>query len=271
MMKKITVAVVLLVAFVALSLKPVETYTTKPDEFGMKYSEVMVPTHDGLKLKAWVFRTEKRSGEVVLISHDGNGNMENMIETASYFLSMGINVITYDYRGFGESDDFKINNKFYMYAQFEKDIDAMIKYAKNMSSMTRVYLYGKGMGGGLSLAKGATSRGISKIIADSPYDDLNSLQQRMATQGEEIMIPLAYNKETIEPRYALATKDAKVKRYLVINGSEDLVCNKKVVKGLQKIQKDILDVHTVKGAHYKTTFSIDKAAYFEAVKTFLQE
>ena len=60
MMKKISIAFVLLIAIVAMSLKPVSTYTTKPDEFGMKYQEVTVKTADEVNLKAWVFRPEKK-------------------------------------------------------------------------------------------------------------------------------------------------------------------------------------------------------------------
>lgn len=270
-MNKLRIIALLILTITILALKPSSTYDTKPDEFGITYQEVSFETVDGVNLKGWVYRPETRSGEVVVISHDGDGNMQKTIEVASYFLSMGINVLTYDYRGYGESDAFKINEKFYIYAQFEKDLDAAIKFARNMHSITRVYLYGKGMGAGLSLAVGASSRGVNKVIADSPYDDLNSLQQKISeVKGEEVMIPLAYDKESLEPFYALATKDAKVKTYLLISGSEDPVCDKKLIKKLEKIQKDLTTTYVVKDAGYQQTFSKDKAGYFEAIKSFLK-
>ena len=136
------------VILVVTALKPEPKFAASPADFGMKYRDVEFKTSDGLTLKGWYFNPKNQSGTVVVISHDGDENMAKMIELASYFTTLGVNVLTYDYRGYGNSDAFQINNKFFIYGQFEKDLQAAIDFArKGCGTISQVFLYGKGMGG----------------------------------------------------------------------------------------------------------------------------
>jgi dienelactone hydrolase len=253
-------------------LKPKKTYDISPADFGLKYKEYEIETKDNYKLKAWLFLPPRTSGTTVIICHDGEGNMQKTIEKAGFFMSMGYKVLTYDYRGFGESDDFDINEKFFIYAQFQKDLDAVIDFADNQANNTRVYLYGKGMGAGLSLATGANSRKVQKVIADSPYKDLISLQAKFKTaKSEDILIPLAYDKNLIDPAVGLANKEAKLKKYLIIYGGDDEIYDKSDMKDLSKIQKDNTELEEIKKADYSSTYSNDKTAYFKIIEDFLSK
>jgi len=258
-------------SIVFFALKPEKEYSVTPAEFGVKYRDVTFETKDGLTLKAWFFSPKKKSGTVIVISHDGDGNMSSMIEMASYFTSAGFNVLTYDYRGYGGSAAFKINNKFVVYPQFAKDLDAAINYVHKSHGITRVFLYGKGIGAALSIGACSGRRDVQKVIADSPYSDLNSYQKALKEiKGEDVMIPLAYDKLLLEPKYALAGKFAKTSKYLLINGGNDKIFTTKKMKALAKINKTNVSIHSVKKATYSTTFSQDKDAYFEAIKSFVK-
>jgi len=271
MKKLLIIFLIASLSIIFYALKPEKEYSVTPAEFGVKYRDVTFDTKDGLTLKGWFFSPKKKSGTVIVISNDGEGNMSSMIEMASYFTSAGYNVLTYDYRGYGGSGPFKINNKFVVYPQFAKDLDAAINYAHKSYNITRVFLYGKGIGAALSIGACSGRRDVQKVIADSPYSDLNSYQKALKTiKDEEVMIPLAYDKLLLEPIYALAGKYAKTSKYLLVNGGDDKIFTTKKMKALQKVNKTNVEIHTVKKALYSTTFSNDKAAYFEAVKTFLK-
>lgn len=271
MRKFFVLFVIVSISAISISLKPEKEYSVTPAEFGVKYREVSFDTKDGVKIKGWFFSPAKKSGTVVVISHDGEGNMASMIETASYFTSAGFNVLTYDYRGFGASGDFKINNKFVVYPQFAKDLDAAIDFAHKSYGITRVFLYGKGVGAALSIGACSGRRDVQKVIADSPYKDLNTFQKDMkAIKGVDVLIPLAYDKLLLDPVSALGGKYAKTSKYLLINGGDDLVFTTKKMKALQKINKTNVEVFTVKKAVYATTFSNDKSAYFERIKEFVK-
>ena len=262
---------IVLVGTFLISLKPESKFEVTPAEFGLKYRDVEFKTADGLTLKGWYFNPKTQSGTVVILSHDGEGNMAKMIELASYFTTLGVNVLTYDYRGFGSSDVFEINQKFFIYGQFEKDLTAAVDFTKKLNGISQVFLYGKGMGAGLSIGVGAARRDVMKVIADCPYTNLNDFQKKYKeVKGEDILIPLAFNKEMLEPQYALAGKFANLTKFLFVYGDKDLLYTTKDMKELAKINKDQTETYVVKGADYSSTFSTNKEAYFEQIKAFIK-
>ena len=49
---------------------------------------------------------------------------------------MGYKVVTYDYRGFGESSEFEIDNNMYIYPHFQDDMKAMIDFCRQQFVQT---------------------------------------------------------------------------------------------------------------------------------------
>ncbi|NVN95730.1 MAG: alpha/beta hydrolase [Bacteroidetes bacterium] len=263
-------AVILLTSTSLFALKPQKEYKVLPDEFGLAYDKLTIPTKDNMQLAAWLFKAPSESKKVIILSYNGEGNMSKMIEMASQFLTLGYNVITYDYRGYGESSEFKINNNFYMYAQFEKDLNAVIDYTrKYYSKFRQLDLYGQGMGAGLSIAIGCNRSEVNKIIADSPYNTLESVQKRIKEiKNEDVMIPLAFDKYLIEPEYAVAERGKNVAGILIIWGEKEEICAQKDVRVLRKLAKCPTTDYKVLGATAENTFSINKPKYLEELKNF---
>jgi len=271
---KRNVVILMIFGFVmqVFSLDPVREYAYQPSDFGLSYEEVVITTDDNLKLKGWLFSPKTPSFRMVIVSHDGEGNMSNMIEVASQFTSLGFNVLTYDYRGYGESDDFEINTNFYIYAQFEKDLNAAIDYVRRYHSKNRnINLYGIGIGASLSLSIGAVrSDQLSKIIADSPYLTLEDVKSDIKKHyDKDVMLPLGFDKLLLEPKHALAARGASLNGILVIAGDKEPVYSVKVAREIAKIRSKISSVFVVKGATKETTFSTDKNEYFKQIKNFL--
>ncbi|MFZ4400022.1 MAG: alpha/beta hydrolase [Bacteroidales bacterium] len=252
------------------ALKPEKEYKVLPAEFGLVYEKLSIPTKDNMQLAAWFYKAPSESKKLVIISANGDGNMSKMIEMASQFLTLGYNVITYDYRGYGESSDFKINQNFYIYAQFEKDLNAVIDYSRKYYSKYRqLDLYGQGMGAGLSIAIGCNRSEVNKIIADSPYNTLEGVQKRIKeVNNQDVMIPLAFDKYLLEPEYAVAERGKNVSGILIIWGEKEEVCAQKDVRVLRKLAKCPTDDYKVIGGTADNTFSINKAKYLEALKNF---
>lgn len=73
-----------------------------PEAFGMAYRSVAIATDDGETLHGWwVPRVDARG--TLLFSHGNAGNISHRIETLRQFHDLGLNVLMYDYRGYGES------------------------------------------------------------------------------------------------------------------------------------------------------------------------
>jgi hypothetical protein len=87
----------------------------------------------------------------------------------------------------------------------------------------------------------------------------------------DVLMPLGYNKVTMEPRYALEEKGSQLTGVLFIAGELNDLYTPKSIKELSKIKSGISTVYVAKTASVLTeNFSIDKGAYFEAIKKFLK-
>jgi len=273
-MKRGMFALSFFVVFVAGALNPVREYSTTPADYGLNYEEVTFKTSDNLKLYGWLFKPSQDNFKIIIMSHDGDGNMANFIELASYFVSLGYSVLTYDYRGYGKSQDFNINPDFYIYAQFEKDLNGAIDYIKKFHPRTRnIILYGKGIGAALSIAVGATRcNDVSRIIADSPYSTLEDVQKLLKEKkGKEVKMPLGYDKNMLEPVFALEAKGASLAGVLIIYGNNDPIYNETMMKKIAKARSSVVQLQGIKNATYETTFTVSKEQYQSLLKKFLSK
>jgi len=263
----------LLFASGIFALNPKREYAAKPGDFGLDYEEVTIVTSDNLNLKGWLYKPAETSYKMIILSGTGDGNMADMIEIASNFVTLGYNVLTYDYRGYGESEDFKINNNFFIYAQFEKDLNAAIDYSRKYHSKMKVLnLWGKEVGAGLAIAVGCNRKEIFQVIADSPYSTLEGIKKNFKDLGgKDVLLPLGFNKYMIEPYYALEKYGTSLYGVLFIVGDLELIYSVAEIKNLAKVQKNRSSVIVVKGANASETFSKDKNKYFENIRDFLKE
>jgi hypothetical protein len=268
------VAGMLLLISKSYGLHPSRDYSATPSDFGMNYEEVNIQTEDKLILKGWFFNNKQTPAKAIIISDDGEGNMADMMEIASNFISLGYNVLTYDYRGYGKSADFQINPNFYIYSQFEKDLNAAIDFVKKYHSACKsVHLYGLGIGAGLALSVGANRPEITKVVADAPYLTFEFIQKQIKDiKGIDVLLPMGYNKVTMEPKYALEEKGNQLTGILLITGENNEVYSTKSIKEISKIKGGISSVYIVKGASNTITenFAMNKSAYFEEIRKFLK-
>jgi uncharacterized protein len=274
-MRKILFSIFMML-FVAsgYSLNPSRTYAAKPGDFGLEYEEVSITTSDNLILKGWLYKPQQPTLKMIILSGSGDGNMADLIEIASNFVTLGFNVLTYDYRGYGESADFTINNNFFIYAQFEKDLNGAIDYVRKYhSKMKIVDLWGKQVGAGLSLSVACNRKKdeIFQVIADSPYATLEGIKKNIKDySGKEVLLPLGFNKYMLEPYYALESKGTMIYNALLIAGETEAVYSVSVMKELNKVQKTRTQTIIIKGVNSAETFSTNKNKYFEDIRTFLK-
>jgi len=275
MKNKLAAIPLVLACMVLMGLNPVKEYEMTPKDVDLNYEEVTIPTDDGAQLKGWYYPaiSKKASYKIVIISDDGEGNMADQIEIASKFLTLGFHVLSFDYRGYGESSEFAVKKKFFIHTQFEKDLRGAVKFVRETySTLTKISLYGQGIGAGLSICVGANDPKIRFVIADSPYTYFDETSKMMASAGEDKMFPMAYDKIGMEPKYCLESQtdmDKYKTKILYICGGKDPVFNAKLMKGLQKLRPARTTIYTVKTATRANTFSSDKEAYYEALKNFV--
>jgi len=253
-------------ASTAFALNPSRTYKQLPDKYNMKYEAHTVTTSDGAKLHAWSIKSKTKSSKYILISHNGEGNMGDYLRRVDQFTSIGYNVVTFDYRGYGKSSSFKIDRKMQIYPHFQDDFKAMVDFTRKLSPTFDAY--GWGIGGGLALGVGWNRREIRKIIADTPFLSMEDLESRFAPSGKNpSKVTAAGYKKANEPVHALAKPPAGTKSVKILVGSKDAKYKKADMQKIASKKSKNASVSVIKGGDGKDNSK--SSSYFTTIKTFL--
>lgn len=201
-MKKILISIVVFL-FVSnvYALRPDSTYLIKPSACGLMYKEYKVKTIDGYTLNVWFcpaqsklpadslkFYYEKKTTvrpyvidsakKPTIIICDGDaGNMFPNASLAYYYCISGFNVIIFDWRGFGESQHFPIDNNYLVYPEFIIDYNAIIDFAKQIETVdsNRIGVFGYSTGAFLSFAIASQRPEIKALVARGIFTDYKSV------------------------------------------------------------------------------------------------
>lgn len=253
------------------ALNPSRTYAQLPDSYGMSYEVVKVKTIDGLELNTWHFKTPGNKGRLVLIAHNGEGNMADYISRVSAFTELGYSVVTFDYRGYGESSEFEIDPNMYIYPHFQDDMAAMIDYCTQNISST-LSIYGWGIGAGLGLGIGYNRPGVKQIIADTPFLSMEDLDKRFYAWDEPMEVPFAGYDQRYEPIYTMDLEPYKdIEKISLIVGSNDILFSAKDMQHLQEKRPKLVDknILVVENPDRKDNFAANTEAYIAYLKTAL--
>lgn len=82
---------------------PSREFTMAPQTFGLAYEEAFLTTKDGVRIHAWHLPA-KVPGLTVLYCHGNAGNISSRMFKANLLHRLGLNVLLFDYRGYGKSE-----------------------------------------------------------------------------------------------------------------------------------------------------------------------
>ncbi len=87
---------------VFLANMPGRALTATPEDIGLDYENVSLPTPDKETLHGWYVPATDAAG-VVLFFHGNAGNISHRLDSIEIFHELGLDVLIIDYRGYGES------------------------------------------------------------------------------------------------------------------------------------------------------------------------
>ncbi len=146
-----------------------ETGRTRPETARTMTSEpkqIRIKTADEFALAATVFPGEDNDGaKRCAIMSSAMGVKRGFYESFARFLSKeGITVITYDYRGIGDSGPGKLEGfEAHLHEWGEKDLDAVIRWVRDTYLPTKLFLIGHSVGGQIA-ALAESSRHADAIV-----------------------------------------------------------------------------------------------------------
>lgn len=161
MVRILLLCLALLAAGPAFAIKPLATYWAKPDTLGLKYQDLTLTTPDKVHLAAWLIEPKAGAPDqhtTIVVAGGDSGNMASNLFTAATLTEAGYRVLLFDYRGFGHSDAFAINQNYLYYPEFATDTRAALAEARRRSPRQRVGLMGFSMGSLVGSEAAATTR-----------------------------------------------------------------------------------------------------------------
>ena len=185
------IAACLLCGFNAFALKPVKEYSAMPTTTAFPgWNEFRIETPDHYHLAAWRLPPKGTDRHITILIAGGDaGNMSNWLALATSLTAHGFTVYTFDYRGFGGSDYFKIDPDHLYYNEFGEDLKAAIKYVRAEMPANMLALYGFSMGTVLA-ARVWHDAPADYFIGEGFVTDPVAVQQRLfAMKGRTFALP----------------------------------------------------------------------------------
>ncbi len=145
----------------AWAIKPLATYWARPDTLGLKYKSLTLTTPDRVHLAAWLIAPTAGVPDqhtTVVVAGGDSGNMASQLFTAATLAAQGYEVLLFDYRGFGHSDAFAINQDYLYYPEFTTDLRTALAEARRRNLRQRVGVLAFSMGTLMGAEVAATTR-----------------------------------------------------------------------------------------------------------------
>ena len=299
--KLLTFGILFLSVFYSgFALKPDTLYPYPPWVFGLIYDDVELTTSDDITLKAWFFPAQSREnlwpdsllakgipapartpfaplttklGPTIIIANGDGGNMFYLLYYIKEFCTRGFNVLTFDWRGFGESESWPIKEGYLCHSEFLLDYDAAIDHVKSRKEVdpARIGVFGVSTGSYLSFSIAAKRGDIAAFAGRGTITTFEEVLPilRQLKPGKEILAPLDYPVEFL-PGNAASTTSFPV--FLIV-GEHDpnspSWMSEKIFKAL-KGPKEIWIVPEAGHGGNESPESVQQEAFFERVTSFFR-
>ena len=243
-----------------------------PSAFGIKEEEVFLRAQDGPLLHAWFlpaapFRTNPLDTPVVgplagrtltlLYCHGNAGNISDRLFKANLFHRLGLNVLLFDYRGYGRSQGTPSEQGTY------KDAEAAWRFLteKKKIPADRLVIYGESLGNGVALET-ALRHPPQALILDSAFTSVIDM-------GLEIF-PYLPVRWLVRFRYDNLSKIPKIRcPVLVMHSAEDAVVPFRMGRRLFEAAPQPKEFFQMKGTHDEGYIDAGPA-YPRAIQAFLE-
>ncbi len=245
----IILSISILTSLTVFGIKPDRKYRFYPEKLGLIYKDLDVVTPDGIKIKTWFYPAQeplsqsereqfwnnpikrkyntldeiKRPTVIICNGDAGNMSWQQYYMVMSYS-AQGYNVVTFDWRGFGESDEWEMNPDYLVYTELLTDYNSVIEKTivqKEVAS-NRIALIGWSTGAYLSMA--AASRRtevkcfVGQALMTSFEEVIPTLRKLEKFKEKKLIIPSDYPDE-LNP-IALAPNFNK-STFLIVGENDD--------------------------------------------------
>jgi uncharacterized protein len=159
-----------------LFFHPWRRYVSSPADLNIKYSEVSIPSTDGVKLTTWIVSPRGKRLGTVLFFHGNAQNMSTHFYNVEWLVRAGYQMVLFDYRGYGSSSGSPT------VGGLVRDGKALLRYVVKEFEKDTLIVLGQSLGGVVALAAVAESPHVQREIAAIVLEGVFSGYQSIARE-----------------------------------------------------------------------------------------
>lgn len=127
--------------------QPARKVRRTPDELGLTYKEIRFVAEDSTFLRGWWVPAERAAGTLMYL-HGSGGNMGDRVEVLRDLHRLGLNLFTFDYRGYGDSRGIATEQGLYRDARAAFEV---VRSQHDDADDPPVVAYGRSLGGAVAI------------------------------------------------------------------------------------------------------------------------
>ncbi len=234
---------------------PARTIETTPAQIGLEFEDITLDTSDGEKLHAW-FIPSPGAHSTLLFAHGNAGNISHRLDSIQVFHDLGLNVLIFDYRGYGQSTGSCNEHGTY------RDIEAAWTHLTETRGIepARIILFGRSLGAAV-VADLATRVEPAAVILESAFLSVPDMAARI--------YPWLPARWLARYRYDNAEKVTRINRPLLIIHSRDdeIIPYEQGVRLFQlaSTPKQFLEL----AGRHNDGFFVSRTVYIQTLRAFL--
>ena len=173
----LVIGYLVLVAFVYLRQAkmlyfPSREIEATPADTGLAFEEIPLRTSDGLNISAWYIPSSQARG-FLIFCHGNAGNISHRLDSMRIFHDLRLDVLIFDYRGYGRSEGEPTEKGTYLDA--EAAYDYLVK-AKGVSP-SRIIIFGRSLGSAVATEL-AVRHKAGALIIESGFTSVPDLGRK---------------------------------------------------------------------------------------------
>jgi fermentation-respiration switch protein FrsA (DUF1100 family) len=151
---------------------PFKNIEATPQDIGLDYEEIFVSAEDGVQISGWYIPSQTARA-TVLFSHGNAGNISHRLEKIKILHDLEVNILIFDYRGYGMSKGSPSEEGLYL------DAEAVYSYLVSEKKIMpqKIIGYGESLGGAVTVNL-AHKHELGGIILEGSFTSVRDMAKR---------------------------------------------------------------------------------------------
>ncbi len=236
---------------------PYKQIIAAPDSIGLAYEDIYLTTDDGVRLHGWWVPVLPSAG-TVLFCHGNAGNISFLLDTLHFFNKLKLNVLVFDYRGFGRSGGKPSEEGTY------RDVEAAWGYLVRSRRIDpgTIAVIGRSLGGPIAAWLCQTRMPGALVLESTFTSAVDVAEYHYPTAPAELLFGDTYNTAGFLARIRCPV--------LVVHSPEDEIIPYKLGEKLFKLIQGPKEFLLIHGSH-NSGFVESSSQYATVLERFLSE